>query len=278
MAPISQSASAEKQQSLSTSVVDSTIPITEITPTVNKIDGDVQFSIQIKKPVQQVQKVEFYVEDKLVGAAFSQPYQVNVPENNLAAGTHTVTARVYTATTMAKTTPALFTAHPTVAPTPSEDDSDLPVSVQSPPATTGPSQPTPPAVLATPTNLIAIAANDGTSAQITWDSVAGATSYQVWRDGLQVATISSNAATDTGLLPGHTYSYQITALGSAGSVSAPSAQVTVTMPEQSSGADGEVDPGSGPDPSDSSDSSLNNATAGDSTDAGAAQSPHSHGG
>jgi len=196
-------------------------PAPVASPTVKHLGSQLQFSVAAV-PYKDVQKVEFYVESQFVGTAYSQPYSVAVSENNLAAGTHTVTAKIYTASTTADSQPATFTAQPVTPP---------PVT----PAPTEPAAPvTPPPAshitLDTPADVTATASDDGTSATLSWTASAGATQYQIWRDNVQVATASGTGYTDTGLNPGQTYDYQIIATGAGGAVSNPSPALAVTMP------------------------------------------------
>ncbi|HSX43341.1 MAG TPA: Ig-like domain-containing protein [Candidatus Saccharimonadales bacterium] len=197
-------------------------PVADFAPTVSKLGTQLQFSLPIAK-LQNVQKVEFYIEHTLVGAAFSAPYQVSVNEDNLTAGTHSVTAKLYTQSNTTQTTPALFTATPSPAHhaadvTGTQDDTTV---TTTPPATSS--------TLATPTGLTASAGADGVSVQLSWTASANAASYQIWRDGSLVATSTSPTFTDTGLTAGQTYDYSVIAIN--GSLqSAPSAQVGVTMP------------------------------------------------
>jgi hypothetical protein len=72
------------------------------------------------------------------------------------------------------------------------------------------------------------------SAALSWSAVAGATSYAVYRDGVQVQTVSGTSATVTGLSPSTAYT-QVTAVNDAGE-SAKSAAVTATTPTGSGGS------------------------------------------
>jgi hypothetical protein len=199
-------------------------PVADIAPTINKLGHQVRLSVDTTQ-FKQVQKVEFYIESKLVGAAFSQPYAVSVDEDNLTAGTHSVTAKVYTPAATSQTIAALFTATPdkSARPTTSDDDKEDAASAPAVPTTSNPS-------LVAPANLTAAVTSDGVGAQLTWDSVATATAYQVWRDGALVATVSGTSYTDTGLNQGQTYDYSLITVGAGGSTSAPSGQIAVTMP------------------------------------------------
>lgn len=197
-------------------------PIADVAPIVNKLGNDVRFSVDTK-PFKQVQKVEYYVEDKMVGAAFTTPYTVTISQNTLTAGTHTVTAKVYAGATTAQTTPALFTATPKQAVQPNKDDSEQA------PAKPTPTPPAPATGLSRPTNLAGHAGTDNVSAVLTWSATPDATSYQVWRDGSQLTVVTGTTYTDTGLTPGQTYDYSVVA-ASATATSDPSSQVAVTMP------------------------------------------------
>nr|AIA14600.1 Fibronectin type III domain protein [uncultured bacterium] len=202
-----------------------TVPIANITPSISRLDGQVHFNVEPQAAIQ-IQKVEFYVENKFVGTAFARPYSVSMSENDLTAGTHTVTAKIYTATAQAKTTPALFTANPT---NPPPLDSEEAIISPSSSSTAKASQPVP-TVLASPTGLVIVAESSGTIARLTWDTTSSATSYQVWRDGTQIGTTNDTTYTDNGLSPGQTYDYKLIAANGSTDQSAASAQVAITMP------------------------------------------------
>jgi predicted phage tail protein len=80
--------------------------------------------------------------------------------------------------------------------------------------------------LAPPAAPVAVAATDGTygdKARVTWNSVSGATSYQVWRStannwsaASQVGSGSASPYDDTTATPGTTYYYWVKALNAAG--------------------------------------------------------------
>lgn len=56
-----------------------------------------------------------------------------------------------------------------------------------------------------------------TLTQITWDAVSGATSYKVYNGvGVLLGTVTGTIYTDTGLVTGNTYNYQVSAVNSAG--------------------------------------------------------------
>ena len=76
-----------------------------------------------------------------------------------------------------------------------------------------------------PTGLSGTAGD--TIATLTWNPVAGATSYKLYRNGVALSvTITGNTYTDSGLTNNATYSYYVTAIN--GTESAPSATISVT--------------------------------------------------
>jgi glucosylceramidase len=90
-------------------------------------------------------------------------------------------------------------------------------------------------VLSAPSNLTA--SNTTTTATtLNWGASTGGSgtvTYAIDRNGTQVATTTATSYTDTGLSPGTTYDYTVTASGTAGGTSPASNTVTVTT--QSSG-------------------------------------------
>ena len=76
-----------------------------------------------------------------------------------------------------------------------------------------------------PTNLTAIV--DGDSVDLSWDTVADATSYNVYRDGSLIASPTTNAFTDTALADG-TYLYEVSAVDNTGE-STSKASVSATV-------------------------------------------------
>ena len=56
----------------------------------------------------------------------------------------------------------------------------------------------------------------------------GVSAYNVWRDGVQVATTSALTYADTGLSPSTTYTYTVAAFDAAGNVSPPSVAASAT--------------------------------------------------
>ena len=93
-----------------------------------------------------------------------------------------------------------------------------------------------PTVPATPTGL-AVASTTSSSASLSWNTVSGATGYNVYRDGTKVTAVTGTSATVTGLSASTSYSFQVTATNSAGE-SAKSAAVTGTTTASSGGGGG----------------------------------------
>ncbi|MFF2750265.1 PHB depolymerase family esterase [Kitasatospora sp. NPDC058048] len=91
----------------------------------------------------------------------------------------------------------------------------------------GGSGPTDPGLPA-PTGLTATAAAG--SIALGWQSVSGASSYQVFRDDTQVGSTTGTAFTDTGLAAGTTYRYTVAAVDGSGAAGPRSAAVTATTP------------------------------------------------
>ncbi|MFJ6698409.1 PHB depolymerase family esterase [Streptomyces sp. NPDC091272] len=83
-----------------------------------------------------------------------------------------------------------------------------------------------PGALPAPTGVRLTGAGD-TTASLTWDAVPGAASYAVLRDGARVAGPTGTSYTDTGLTPGTSYAYRVSAVGPDARSGTPSAVVTV---------------------------------------------------
>ncbi|MEU0007397.1 glycosyl hydrolase family 18 protein [Streptomyces sp. NPDC006314] len=79
---------------------------------------------------------------------------------------------------------------------------------------------------AAPTGLKTTAVTSS-SVALSWSAAAGATSYDVYRDGARIRTVSGTSATVTGLAASTAYGFQVTASNDAGE-SARSAVVTAT--------------------------------------------------
>ncbi len=88
---------------------------------------------------------------------------------------------------------------------------------------------TPPSGLPAPTDVTTSGATD-TSMVIGWSAVSGAAGYDVYRDGTQVTAspVSGLSYTDSGLAPGTTYSWTVTAVDAGGAQSPPSASASGT--------------------------------------------------
>ncbi|WP_309228972.1 chitinase [Streptomyces lunaelactis] len=91
---------------------------------------------------------------------------------------------------------------------------------------------------AAPTGLAA-GAPGSTSVPLSWSASSGATSYNVYRDGSKVLTVSGTSATVTGLTPSTAYSFQVSAANEAGE-SPKSAAVTATTTAGGGGSGGEL--------------------------------------
>jgi len=83
-----------------------------------------------------------------------------------------------------------------------------------------------PTVPATPAGL-AVSGTSSSSVSLTWNTVSGATGYNVYRSGTKVTAVTGTSATVTGLAASTSYSFQVTATNSAGE-SPKSAAVTGT--------------------------------------------------
>ncbi|MFF0183349.1 PHB depolymerase family esterase [Streptomyces sp. NPDC005244] len=81
--------------------------------------------------------------------------------------------------------------------------------------------------LPAPSGLTVTGTTD-TAASLSWNSVSGATAYDVYRGGTKVGSTTGPAYTDTGLSAGVSYSYTVAAVDSSGGVGATSASVTAT--------------------------------------------------
>ncbi|ORT61103.1 chitinase [Streptomyces sp. CB03238] len=81
-----------------------------------------------------------------------------------------------------------------------------------------------PVVPATPSGL-ATGAVTSSSVALSWNGVSGATGYNVYRDGTKVQSVTGTSATVTGLAANTSYSFQVSAVNTAGE-SARSAAVT----------------------------------------------------
>lgn len=87
--------------------------------------------------------------------------------------------------------------------------------------------PTAPGPLPAPAGL-RVTGTTGSTASLAWDTVDGAVSYSVRRNGTAVGSTASASYTDTGLAPGAAYGYTVAAVDSSGATGAGSATVTAT--------------------------------------------------
>ncbi|MFD3343291.1 chitinase [Streptomyces anthocyanicus] len=75
------------------------------------------------------------------------------------------------------------------------------------------------------------------SASLSWNTVSGATGYNVYRDGTKVTAVTGTSATVTGLAASTSYSFQVTATNAAGE-SVKSAAVTARTTAPDDGGNG----------------------------------------
>ncbi|MFJ8143958.1 chitinase [Streptomyces sp. NPDC096048] len=95
-----------------------------------------------------------------------------------------------------------------------------------------------PTVPSAPAGL-SVSGTTSSSASLAWNAVAGATGYNVYRDGTKVTAVTGTSATVTGLAASTSYSIQVTATNAAGE-SAKSAAVTARTTEQGGGGGGDL--------------------------------------
>ncbi|MFD7879175.1 chitinase [Streptomyces sp. NPDC059766] len=93
-----------------------------------------------------------------------------------------------------------------------------------------------PTVPAAPGGL-AVSGTTSSSVSLAWNTVSGATGYNVYRDGTKVTAVTGTSATVAGLTASTSYSFQVTATNSAGE-SAKSAAVTGTTAATGGGGGG----------------------------------------
>ncbi|MFF8647041.1 chitinase [Streptomyces griseoluteus] len=74
---------------------------------------------------------------------------------------------------------------------------------------------------------LAVSGTTSSSVSLAWNTVSGATGYNVYRDGTKVTAVSGTSATVTGLAASASYSFQVSATNSAGE-SPKSATVSAT--------------------------------------------------
>ncbi|MCX4988756.1 MULTISPECIES: chitinase [unclassified Streptomyces] len=93
-----------------------------------------------------------------------------------------------------------------------------------------------PTVPATPAGL-SVPSTTSSSVSLAWNTVSGATGYNVYQGGSKVQSVTGTSATVSGLAASTSYSFQITATNSAGE-SAKSSAVTGTTTASSGGGGG----------------------------------------
>jgi chitinase len=84
---------------------------------------------------------------------------------------------------------------------------------------------------------LSVSGTTSSSVSLAWNTVSGATGYNVYRGGTKVTAVTGTSATVTGLAASTSYSFQVTATNSAGE-SAKSAAVTGTTADGGSGGGG----------------------------------------
>lgn len=72
-----------------------------------------------------------------------------------------------------------------------------------------------PTVPAAPAGL-AVSGTSSSSVSLSWNTVSGATGYHVYRNGTKITAVTGTSATVTGLAASTSYSFQVTAVNSAG--------------------------------------------------------------
>ncbi|MFI6930256.1 chitinase [Streptomyces sp. NPDC050287] len=86
---------------------------------------------------------------------------------------------------------------------------------------------------------VSVTGTSSSSVSLAWNTVSGATGYNVYRNGTKVTAVTGTSATVTGLAPATSYSFQITATNAAGE-SAKSATVTGRTTTSPGGGGGAV--------------------------------------
>ncbi|WP_241741215.1 glycoside hydrolase family 18 protein [Streptomyces sp. L2] len=94
-----------------------------------------------------------------------------------------------------------------------------------------------PTVPAAPSGLKATGTTSS-SVSLAWNTVSGATGYNVYRDGSKVTAVSGTSATVTGLTASTSYSFQVTATNAAGESAKSAAVSATTSPTGGGGGDG----------------------------------------
>lgn len=153
-----------------------------------------------------VASVQFLVDGNAVNTDVTSPYEYAWNSAGVANGPHTIAARATDSKNNTSTTAAVT------------------VTVNNAVSCTGnPSVPGNPRATGKTPNSISLA----------WNASAAATgctlqNYRIFRDGIQLTTVTGTTFTDSGLTPGKAYSYTIVAADTSNHVSAASAAVTET--------------------------------------------------
>lgn len=185
---------------------DSTPPtVNLIQPTANQnIVGTTDFSATATD-ASGIQDVKFLVDGQTVGSDATSPYSFSWNSASVSNGTHTVAVQATdTKGNSATSAPAIVTTNN---------------------ATTCSGTPSVPANLS-------VTGTTASSVSLSWDPSTPASSctikeYRIYRDGTQVTSVASGTSfDDTGLTPGQTFSYTVTAVDTSGHESAQSTPVT----------------------------------------------------
>jgi hypothetical protein len=148
-----------------------------------------------------VTKVEWYLDGSLQGSTTSSPYSFTWNTRNASNGSHQITSKSYDAAGNMGTSTAITV---TVS-------NDL----------TAPTVPT----------GLSVTSAGMTQTQLSWNASTddtAVTGYHIWRNGTQVATVTTTSYTDSNLTSGTTYNYSISAFDANGNESAQSATVSAT--------------------------------------------------
>lgn len=202
------------------------------TPTVEKLPGKVKFTVDAKNAEKssKIQKVEFYVSSRLIGAAYSQPYTVSVDANALQPGSHKVVAKVYTEK-FTKDTPATDFTTTQVATTAPPNTNAIPPSTTAPTELEPDPEPSIPATTS-PATDITVMVTDGPATVISWSAPSDGTAvaYNLWRNGALLATTTDTFYNDITVTAGSVYTYYVVAVGAAGAASSASSIIEISVP------------------------------------------------
>ena len=82
-------------------------------------------------------------------------------------------------------------------------------------------------LLSVPENFTAVPSS--VSVNLVWDAVPGASRYEIYRDNVKIGVSDADSETDTGLIPGNKYIYNIKSINDQGNYSKKSQDATVTI-------------------------------------------------